>query len=270
MVTPKETKLIFLKLGGSLITDKMTPRTSRQDVIGRLAREIKSAREKNPGLGLLLGHGSGSYGHTSGKKYRTRDGVSSQEEWLGFAEVLFDAASLNNLVMSELAENGVPAAVFPPSAAVISTNRRITSWDLEPIQSTLENGLLPVIYGDVVFDTDIGGTILSTEDLFFYLARILKPSRILLAGQDPGVWKDFPECTQLYDRLQPSDLAQLGQGVSQSQAPDVTGGMAEKVSQMVGLVETLPELECLIFSGEEPGAVAAAIGGDRIGTLISR
>ena len=98
---------------------------------------------------------------------------------------------------------------------------------MEPIQSTLENGLLPVIYGDVVFDTDIGGTILSTEDLFFYLAGILKPSRILLAGQDPGVWKDFPECTQLYDHLQPSDLAQLGQGVSQSRCHRGYGGKSQ-------------------------------------------
>ena len=262
--------IVFLKLGGSLITDKMTPRTSRPVVIDRLAREIKSAMAKNPGLALLLGHGSGSFGHTSGKKHRTRDGVSSQEEWLGFAEVLHDAASLNNLVMNALAKNGVQAAVFPPSSAVISTNRRITSWDLEPIQSSLKKGLVPVIYGDVVFDTEIGGTILSTEDLFFHLAGILKPSRILLAGQDPGVWKDFPKCTQLYDHLQPSDLAQPGQGIGKSQAPDVTGGMEDKVSQMVGLIENLPDLECLIFSGEEPGAVTAAIGGDRIGTLISK
>ena len=270
MDTLKESELVFLKLGGSLITDKMTPRTARLDVIDRLAREIKSARKEAPGLRLLLGHGSGSFGHTSGKKYRTRDGVSSQEEWFGFAEVLYDAAALNNLVMSALAENGVPAAVFPPSSAVISSNRKITSWDLKPIQTALEKGLLPVIYGDAVFDSEIGGTIQSTEDLFFHLAGKLQPTRILLAGQDPGVWKDFPVCSQLYDHLHPSDIAQLKQGIGQSQAPDVTGGMSDKVSQMAALVESLPELECLIFSGDEPGAVAAAIGGNRIGTLISK
>jgi isopentenyl phosphate kinase len=84
------------------------------------------------------------------------------------------------------------------------------------------------------------------------------------------VWVDFPDCTQLYDHLRPSDRSQLDRAVTNSQAPDVTGGMAEKVNRMFGLVEHSPDLECLIFSGDEPGAVATAIGGAQIGTLISR
>ena len=34
-------KLVFLKLGGSLITDKNTPRTARIEVIQRIGKEIK-------------------------------------------------------------------------------------------------------------------------------------------------------------------------------------------------------------------------------------
>ncbi len=251
-----------------MITDKMVPRTARLDVIDRLASEIKSARENRPGLGLLLGHGSGSFGHTSGKKYRTREGVSTPEEWIGFAEVMFDAASLNYLVMKAMAQASLPAAVFPPSGSVISAGGKVSAWNIEPIERALAEGLIPVIYGDVAFDDQIGGTILSTEDLFFHLAGILKPSRILLAGQDPGVWKDFPACTKLYPEIRPADRLHLERGVSQSQAPDVTGGMADKVSQMLDLVEACPGLECSIFSGEEPGAVSRALAGDRIGTLI--
>ncbi|MEZ4718850.1 MAG: hypothetical protein R2851_22555 [Caldilineaceae bacterium] len=39
---------IFLKLGGSLITDKRAPETPRLDVIHRLAAEIAAARPKYP------------------------------------------------------------------------------------------------------------------------------------------------------------------------------------------------------------------------------
>ncbi len=42
------------------------------------------------------------------------------------------------------------------------------------------------------FDRAKGGTILSTEELFEYLARELRPQRILLAGLEEGVWADFP------------------------------------------------------------------------------
>ena len=34
------TELVFAKLGGSLITDKHTPRTPRTDTLARLMREI--------------------------------------------------------------------------------------------------------------------------------------------------------------------------------------------------------------------------------------
>ena len=62
----------FLKLGGSLITDKRQPETPRMDVIERLAQEIAAARAANPSLQLVLGHGSGSFGHIYARQYGTR------------------------------------------------------------------------------------------------------------------------------------------------------------------------------------------------------
>jgi len=262
-------KLVFLKLGGSLITDKNSPRTARIEIIQRIGKEIKAALDQNPSLQILLGHGSGSFGHYSGNKYKTRDGVSSKEDWQGFAEVWYDAASLNQLVIKGLKEAGLSPVSFPPSSTVFSSNRKIISWDLESLISTLDKGLLPVVYGDGVFGSSIGGTILSTEDLFVHLARILEPGRILLAGQDPGVWQDFPTCTSLYDIIRPANRSSIGGSVSQSQATDVTGGMADKVDQMLNLVEDIPGLDCLIFSGEEPGSISNALSGQDMGTLLT-
>ena len=63
---------IFLKLGGSLITDKRSAETPRPDVIRQLAAEIADARRRNPDLRLVIGHGSGSFGHVFGHRYGTR------------------------------------------------------------------------------------------------------------------------------------------------------------------------------------------------------
>ena len=65
----------FLKLGGSLITDKDTAHTPRIDVIDRIAGEIKKYLVEHPQDSLLLGHGSGSFGHVPAAKYGTREGV---------------------------------------------------------------------------------------------------------------------------------------------------------------------------------------------------
>ncbi len=64
--------LTFLKLGGSLITDKDSPHTARPEILRRLADEIVAARQSNPAMQLLIGHGSGSFGHMPAKKYGTR------------------------------------------------------------------------------------------------------------------------------------------------------------------------------------------------------
>jgi isopentenyl phosphate kinase len=99
---------------------------------------------------------------------------------------------LNRFVMESLRAAGLPAIALAPVSAVISRDVRVARWDLTPLRSALAVGLLPVIYGDVIFDEARGGTILSTEDLFAHLTRELRPSRILLAGLEEGVWEDFP------------------------------------------------------------------------------
>ena len=68
-------ELVLLKLGGSVITDKSQPFTAREDTIRRLGREIRQALEDQPNLRLVLGHGSGSFGHVVAQNYRTREGI---------------------------------------------------------------------------------------------------------------------------------------------------------------------------------------------------
>jgi isopentenyl phosphate kinase len=201
-------------------------------------------------------------------KYRTRLGVKSAEEWLGFAEVWHQAAELNHLVVQALEEAEIPALAFPPSAMVISRGGRVEAWNPEPLKRTLRQGLLPVTHGDVVFDTQLGGTILSTEDLFSYLAGQLRPGRLLFAGSQPGVWEDFPANTRLLAEITPASFQEIEARLRGSAATDVTGGMADKVRQIMAMVEAIPSLEAIVFSGEAPGNVSRALLGENLGTSI--
>lgn len=265
---PSPGNLFFLKLGGSLITDKILPSTPRLEVLGRLVEEIASARILDPSVRLLLGHGSGSFGHIPASRHGTRQGVRSSEDWGGFVEVWQQANALHRLVMDALSQGGVAALSFPPSASVVARDGKVDTWELTPISSALKDGLTPVVYGDVVFDLARGGTILSTEDLFTHLAENLKPSRLLLAGLEPGVWKDYPKCEQIVEEINPENLAELEAVLGGSNATDVTGGMSSKVRESLALVEADPNLEVCIFSGERPGNVRQALLGEEVGTII--
>jgi isopentenyl phosphate kinase len=263
-----QSKTVFLKLGGSLITDKSRPATARLQVLDRLAGEIAAASALQPGLRLVIGHGSGSFGHVPAKRFGTRQGVHTAGQWQGFSEVWRQAAALNRIVMDALAAHGLNAIAFPPSAAVTAQNGVLLAWDTRPLSVALDAGLLPVVFGDVVFDTARGGTIFSTEDLFEHLAQRLQPGRILLAGIEPGVWADYPTCTRLADKITPHNLPQILPSLAGAQAADVTGGMQSKVLQSLALVQHIPGLEICIFSGEEPGLVQQALLGETPGTRL--
>lgn len=271
-------ELVFLKLGGSLITEKTEAYTPRLKKLAALAREIRDALGAQPTLRLILGHGSGSFGHYAVRAHldASPPAVASMGRartdtayWNGFAEVWYRASQLNRHVVDALHEAGVPVISLSPSSAAVAAGGRITSWDLEPLRAALKSGVLPIIFGDIVFDGEEGGKVLSTEVLMRHLARDLGPQRILLAGLEEAVWADFPHRSLPIDKITPSTFATLGDKVGASHGPDVTGGMRSKVVQMLGLVAAIPGLSVRIFSGEEPGNVAKALSGEGLGTLIA-
>lgn len=261
-------EIILLKLGGSLITDKDKPYTPRLDKLTELAQEIKTVLDSNPDLLLILGHGSGSFGHVAAKKYGTREGVQTKEQWFGFAEVRFQAAELNSYVIQTLLQAGVAALPFPPSASIVSDDRKVIYHNIEPIRKALDVNLLPVVQGDVTFDETRGGTILSTEDVFTFLAEHFSPSRILLAGIEAGVWEDFPARTKLVKEIQLADYEKMRAGIGGSASTDVTGGMKAKVEEMLALVQKNNGMTVQIFSAEENGFLTRALNGENVGTLL--
>lgn len=262
-------ELVFLKLGGSLITDKHNEATLRPDVVRRIVQEIAAARGARPDLQIVLGHGSGSFGHVPAKKYGTRQGVRTPEQWHGFVEVWRYASALNQAIMGALAAvTDQPAVAFAPVSSVLAAGGRVQQWNLNPLRAALAAGLLPVVYGDVIFDTELGGTILSTEDLFVHLAAELRPTRILLAGNDAGVFDRYPD-GKVVARITPASYASLAALPGASAATDVTGGMASKVEAMLAIVEALPECAVSIFSGLEADNIRKALLGESLGTRIT-
>src|SRR4030042_715396 len=117
--------LIFVKLGGGLITDKNKPYTPKMEIIERLAKEISEAR-KEKFFNLVLGHGGGSFPHTSAKKYKIHKGFLNKKSKYGFCKVRSDAAELNQMVIKSLIEAGEKVFSIPPSSCFLSNNSEIS------------------------------------------------------------------------------------------------------------------------------------------------
>lgn len=266
---------LLVKLGGSLITDKRQPETPRLDLLQQLAQEVATARRQNPHLPLVIGHGSGSFGHLYGKRYGTRAGVQNAEQWYGFALTGDAAARLNRLVTTALLAAGVPAWSIQPGAGLRCVAGQIVAGPLENVRQALAHGLVPVLYGDVALDDVRGGTIVSTEEIFSWLTPHLLPQRLVLVGEIDGVYTADPNLDPTATRLTeitPASLHQIQAGLGGSHGVDVTGGMVAKVQEALALVKAYPHLDVIICSGLTPGNLTAALNqsASGIGTRIYR
>jgi isopentenyl phosphate kinase len=257
--------LTFLKLGGSLITDKRGEQAYRAEIMARTAAEI--AQVYTPDHPLLIGHGSGSFGHVTAQKYGTAQGVRTAAEWRGFAEVSLVARRLNSLVLEALSAAGLPILGFQPSASARCCDGQLVSMESELISRALTHGLVPLVHGDVAFDEVRGGTIISTETIFFYLAERLQPTRILLLGETEGVY-DLDG--RVIPRITPQNFPQIAAALRGASGADVTGGMAAKVQAMLALTERVAGLQVQILGAGEAGQISAALRGDStLGTCIA-
>ena len=246
---------IFLKLGGSIITDKTQAGMARVDVIRRLAREVRAALDARSAMRLVLGHGSGSFGHVEAKKHGTRDGVRNAAGWIGFAEVAASAARLNQILTDIFIEERVPVISLPPSASARCVDGVLTYLDTVALHVHLRNRLVPLVHGDVALDTARGATIVSTEDVLAYLASEIEPDRVLLAGEVAGVYPSADMTGAVIPLITPATVEQFASALGGSHGVDVTGGMVAKVRQMIEWVRAHPRTSARIFSAAAAGTL---------------
>lgn len=260
--------LTLLKLGGSLITDKTKQSTLRPDILAQLATEIQAAIKQISDLQLLIGHGSGSFGHFEAEEHQTMQGVDTQEEWYGFARVATIASELNYHVAKSLQNVDVPVFRVQPSASAIARQGIIQDMAIQPILNALEHKLVPLVYGDVAFDSERGGTIISTETVFTYLVSKLPVKRILLLGEVDGV---YDKEKQVIPHISHDNFREIQSSLGGSGGVDVTGGMLTKVQGMLDLANNPPYPDIFILNGLVPNRLYSTLIGETvIGTRISR
>ncbi len=283
---PSALGLTFVKLGGSVITDKTQADTLRRDHLARLTREIAAAlttsEAEGRNLAVLLGHGGGSFAHFPAAKYRTRLGLQSglpaAEAWRGYALTHAAAARLDQHVTDACLDAGLTAVAFSPAASALARDGQLFYLETDPLRTLLLAGGVPIVYGDAILDDVRGFTIASTEQLFVYLARsddlTLRPRRIILVGEVAGVFTADPlkqPAATLIPTINGANLDRVRGMLGGSHGVDVTGGMLTKIMEMYALVQAVDSLQVLLLDGTIPGLLQRALLGEAVaGTVISR
>jgi len=260
--------IILIKIGGSLITDKNKAFTVNEKALDKICREIK--RVKNiTDKQLVIGHGAGSFAHFTAKKYQRKHGYCKRNNFFGMADIQNSAAKLNRIIIEKLLKLKVPAISINPSTSYISDNDKLKSLDVNSLKESLKLGLLPVLYGDVIFDASKDYTIFSTEKVLGFLAEKLlkegyKVEMMIQCGQTNGV---YDEKGQTIPEITEKNFKNVKSSLTGSSGIDVTGGMIHKVEESLSLAKK--GVKVLIIDGVEKGSLVNAIKGKKVlGTII--
>lgn len=246
--------MLILKLGGAAITDKSAPNTVRLDVLRRVAETI--ARYPQP---MILIHGAGSFGHILAKEYSLHLGYQYPEQKMALVRLQQQLHTLNQAVVDALVAAGLPALPIHPVSMCVMDNRRISGLFLETVQRTLGMGLLPVLYGDCVWDNSQGFGILSGDQIAVHLANALHAAKVAFGTNVDGV-------LDAAGRVIPHFDSQALSHVGSSETTDVTGGMLGKLKEIAGI---RPNTQTWIFNLLKNDHLERILSGENgIGTLL--
>jgi isopentenyl phosphate kinase len=162
---------------------------------------------------------------------------------------------LNAAVIDALVETGVPAVPVHPFSGAYRRSDGTLRFPEGAVATTLEEGFVPVLHGDVVAHATEGATILSGDELVVALAEALSADRVGVCSAVSGVYDADGEVIAHIDSF--DDVAAA---VGASDETDVTGGMAGKVRTLLSL-----DAPASVFGVDGLGAF---LDGDDPGTRI--
>lgn len=257
---------IFLKIGGSFITDKTIANSFKAKRVQLIARAIVRALTECE-IELLLAHGAGSFGHIKAKEFDAQDGIHPIHDWRAFYEIRNDMIRMNQQFIQICNKEGLFPITVQPSAIITSSGGKIGAIDCSAITYLMQFNQIPVVHGDIVVDSVQGFTIASTEDILAALAEQFYFDRVLMVSDVAGVLdvqrKVIPEINE-------SNYHDIMHHLGSARGADVTGGMRNKVSQLYHLVrnERIGAAHVLTCENDPDDLKNILMAKKRLGTYI--
>jgi isopentenyl phosphate kinase len=226
--------MFLIKLGGSVITNKAKECCFKQDVMELLATEIKKADKQ-----IILIHGAGSFGHILAKQYKLNDGYKQKKQVEGFALTQAMVQRLNNLILASLQNHGIPAVSIPPHVILSLSDHAPARVDYNIFKKYLALGFMPVTFGDVALDNQLGFSICSGDLLMQLLAAEFKPEKVIFVIDEDGLYSANPKTNKnaiFLENTTVKDLEKLA--TSLDAHADVTKGMKGKIDTIRQIAKT--------------------------------
>lgn len=245
--------LYILKIGGSVATYRNRPEIStRRTLLKEIAFFIKKAQQKK-NFDLILIHGAGAASRQLVKEFELQKGTTGDAE-KSQAALLSQVVSqkLNNSITEIFIATGIQVVPIHTASTTIQRDGKIERMNLETVTMALGQKLVPLLYGEVVFDETLGMSVCSGDDIAVHLSEKLKINKIAFASDVKGIFTKDPHLhpeTQLIEEITLKRAFKKMENLK-PHSIDVTNGLFGKIKNFLNLKnDTLELIE--IFNGLE-------------------
>lgn len=252
---------VYIKLGGSLITDKTKPYTFQARVVAAVAQELADCwRAQKKPTAWFIGNGAGSFGHYAVHEAAWKDNPRDPAR---IAHVRRATSELNLLVLNALRQAGLPVITLP-AAAFVQRRQGAYHGSAATLRDYASQGLIPLVYGDVIHDDVDGSAIMSTETILQYLADDWRAhaghnATVVYATSVDGV---YDQAGNVLPRIGQHEYVHFGE----TNGFDVSGGMAQKVAAGLQAAEHTDYVA--IINGATAGSLQRAVAHKPVGTRL--
>ena len=234
--------MILIKLGGSIITNKEKPLSTRRKTINNISKTLRKIEEP-----IIIVHGGGSYGHYWSVKYNMHT-KERKYDLRGVAIVKNSMIELNKIILDSLLKNNLNPYCLPPTD-FMSGNKPILK-KIKEIEKIAKSGFIPVTYGDALWYGQKKTYILSGDKIMTHLAKILKPRLCIFALNEDGLYSDLKSKKLIYELK--NELPSITKNKM-----DVTGGMARKLEEALKISKS--GINVFFANGNKPQRIVKAI-----------
>ncbi len=255
--------LTILKLGGSLLTDKTKPYSLREDILKQVTHEIKECIEIGLLDSMIILHGVGSFGHPPVLEYKLHRGFSGPEQLSPLSKTQQIVNRFRLQLVEAFHEANVPIILMHPSSIIVSKKMKMTNFFLESLKGFMKLGMTPLLGGDLLYDTVMGFSVGSADQLASILADQLGANRLIFATDVDGVYNGDPKVdsnAELISEINLDNIEEVMQKMGQAGQVDASGAMKGKLVSLLHIKEKIKRgLKVSIISMLSEGNLISAL-----------
>ena len=231
-----ERRIIVLKLGGSLLTEKSKPFTLREDILEQVAKEIKECIDFGLIQKLVLIHGVGSFGHPPVLEHNLHMGYKNSSQLLHLSKTQLIVNRYRNKIAEVLLDKGIPINLMHASSILQGKKMKIIRYSFSALKGFLSLGMVPLLGGDMMYDKSMGFSVCSGDQLAVLIASQIGANDLIFATDVPGIYSTDPNSdpdAELLTELTINEIEQIINSEERLGKMDASGGIKGKLRSLL-------------------------------------